>query len=56
MDKISWELAQDYCPGINPDVPHEEFVRQGIDYLRSNHLDKEGRPDEANALCIKDLE
>ena len=56
VDKTSWELAQDYCPGINPDVSHEEFVRQGLQYLRSNRLDKEGRPDEANALCIKDLE
>lgn len=26
--KSAWELAQDACPGINPDCPHEEFVKQ----------------------------
>ena len=26
-DRENWELAQDACPGINPDCSHEEFVR-----------------------------
>ena len=27
-DKESWQLAQDACPGINPNCPFEEFVKQ----------------------------
>jgi len=28
-DKDNWDLAKEACPGINPDCPFEEFVRQG---------------------------
>ncbi len=27
-DKDNWELAKEACPGINPECPFEEFVRQ----------------------------
>ncbi|MBN2123034.1 MAG: YkgJ family cysteine cluster protein [Deltaproteobacteria bacterium] len=27
-DRETWRQAQEACPGINPDCPHEEFVRQ----------------------------
>ena len=27
-DRENWEMAKDACPGINPDCPFEEFVRQ----------------------------
>ena len=27
-DKITWKMAKEACPGINPDCPFEEFVRQ----------------------------
>ena len=27
-DKENWELAKEACPGINPDCPFDEFVRQ----------------------------
>ncbi len=27
-DRDNWELAKEACPGINPDCPFEEFVRQ----------------------------
>ena len=37
-DELSWRMAQDYCPGINPDVSHEEFVRQGMEHLRAHNL------------------
>jgi Fe-S-cluster containining protein len=40
--KDNWELAKDACPGINPDCPFEEFVRQ-------SHLGPKDRiPDEAH--------
>ena len=55
VDPISWELAQDYCPGIKPACGHAEFARQGILYLQDNGLVKEGQADEANALQIHDL-
>ncbi len=55
VDATSWELAQDYCPGIIAARGHTEFARQGKAYLRDNGLNKTGRPDEAGALCIADL-
>jgi Fe-S-cluster containining protein len=54
-DAVSWELAQDYCPGIVAASGHAEFARQGIAYVRDNGLAKSGREDEANALRIADL-
>ncbi|NDY55355.1 YkgJ family cysteine cluster protein [Desulfovibrio sulfodismutans] len=38
IDAISWEMAQDFCPGIAPDVPHAEFARQGLAYLREQGI------------------
>ncbi|WP_027368132.1 YkgJ family cysteine cluster protein [Desulfocurvibacter africanus] len=35
LDRLSWEMVQDYCPGVNPTVSHAEFVRQGQAYLRN---------------------
>lgn len=55
VDDVSWELAQDYCPGIVAAAGHAEFARQGIIYLRDNGLTKTGHADEANALQINDL-
>lgn len=55
VDAISWELAQDYCPGIRAASGHPEFARQGVAYLVDNGLAKQGREDEANALRIGDL-
>ncbi len=55
VDEVSWELAQDYCPGIQAASGHVEFARQGVAYLVDNGLTKQGRPDEANALRIGDL-
>ncbi len=55
VDEVSWELAQDYCPGIRPESGHAEFARQGVAYLVNKALTKQGRPDEANALRIGDL-
>lgn len=54
-DAVSWELAQDYCPGIRAACGHAEFARHGVAYLLEHGLVKDGRPDEANALCIRTL-
>ena len=37
-DETSWRMAQEYCPGINPDLPHQEFVRQGLIYIHEQGL------------------
>lgn len=52
VDKTSWEMCIDYCPGINLDAGHEEFVVQGIKYLEDEHLihNEQGGP---NALNVK---
>ncbi|NLW81736.1 MAG: YkgJ family cysteine cluster protein [Desulfovibrionales bacterium] len=55
VDAVSWEMAQDYCPGIRPDTGHAEFARQGRAYLIENKLTKNGREDEANALHLPGL-
>ena len=55
VDRISWEMAQDYCPGICKDVTHEEFVRQGMAYLKSHCLIHQQTGD-ANALKVSDIE
>lgn len=54
VDSMSWEMAQDFCPGINPESSHAEFVRQGMDYLREQGLlEKEDDRDHvAGALCV----
>jgi hypothetical protein len=33
MDESSWEMIQEYCPGVNPEVGHAEFRRQGFLHL-----------------------
>jgi hypothetical protein len=52
LDPLSWELAQDYCPGINPDIEHREFARQALSQLQSQGLLMPRRSDVANALVI----
>jgi hypothetical protein len=54
LDPISWELAQDYCPGISRDVSHAEFVRQGLIYLNDHGLTHDQDLD-ANALKVRDI-
>ncbi len=54
LDESSWEMAQDYCPGITRDVSHAEFVRQGLTYLEAHGLTHDADVD-ANALKISDI-
>ncbi|HDQ40441.1 MAG TPA: YkgJ family cysteine cluster protein [Desulfonatronum sp.] len=39
LDELSWQMAQDACPGINPKAGHAAFVRQGLLHLRDLDLD-----------------
>ena len=54
-DELSWKMAMDSCPGINPRVSHEEFFRQGMEYLRAQGLIREHGQDGARSLQIGDL-
>lgn len=48
IDPESLAMAATDCPGINPEVPHAEFARQGRAYLQSQGLDLprgEGAPE-----------
>ena len=51
-DAVSWEMSFEYCTGINPDVSHEEFVRQGLASLLAQGIDVTDDPEAPNALCL----
>jgi len=50
VDSSSWEMIQDYCPGVNAALGHAEFARQGRKYLREQGLLREGAEGAPNAL------
>lgn len=50
LDESSFEMAREYCPGINREVSFEEFVRQGLLYLEKQDLSWDRKPSTANAL------
>lgn len=54
-DESSWRMAQGYCPGINPDISHLEFVRQGLIYVRSQDLVYPPAPESPSALVTGHL-
>ena len=49
-DPKSLALAKDFCPGINPDISHEDFAREGMAYLEKERLLASDTRTEANAL------
>ncbi len=54
VDRLSWEMIQDYCPGVNAAAGFAEFVRQGLCYVTDEGLAQAG-PDAPNALRFQDL-
>lgn len=54
IDSMSWEMIQDYCPGVNPKAGHAEFVRQGKRYLREEDLLRYDPDNSPNALISDD--
>ncbi|WP_285905777.1 YkgJ family cysteine cluster protein [Pseudodesulfovibrio pelocollis] len=54
VDETSWEMVQEYCPGINPEAGHAEFVRQGRRYLRDEGLLRYDPDTSPNALICDD--
>lgn len=55
IDETSWEMIQEYCPGINPKAGHKEFVRQGKEYIKKEGLCQHD-PDIAPNALITDPE
>ncbi len=51
VDEISFEMAKQYCPGINPEVTYEEFVKEGKRYLMDMNLIEE-QEQSADSLKI----
>lgn len=51
-DPESLTLAKDFCPGINPDISHEDFAREGMAYLEKERLLASDTRTEANALIL----
>lgn len=51
LDESSWTMAQDACPGINPEAGHADFVRQGLEHIQS--LDAAIEGEGPNALDLK---
>ena len=37
-DEDTWEAAKDACPGINPDCPFDDFVRQAKELVINRRL------------------
>ncbi|MFI3272154.1 MAG: YkgJ family cysteine cluster protein [Pseudomonadota bacterium] len=54
VDKESFTMAKDYCPGIAKDVSHADFAAAGRAYLKETGLSAKDRSREANALFIED--
>jgi Fe-S-cluster containining protein len=54
VDETSWRMVQEYCPGINPEAGHAEFVRQGRRYLRDEGLVRYDPDTSPNALICDD--
>ena len=54
-DAISFEMAKTYCPGIPRNCVHQDFVAQGLQWLQSEKLVFDARPDTPNALINSHL-
>ncbi|WP_320170297.1 YkgJ family cysteine cluster protein [Maridesulfovibrio sp.] len=53
VDETSWEMIQEYCPGINPKAGHAGFVAQGKEYIKAEGL-RQHDPDVAPNALITD--
>jgi len=47
-------MIQDYCPGVNKDAGHEQFIIQGKEYIRAEGLRQHDPEVAPNALITED--
>ena len=52
VDRSSWEMIQDDCPGVCAPAGHAEFRRQGLVYVRTLGVDE---PDEGAPGALLNL-
>ena len=50
VDEGSLTMAKEFCPGINPMIGHDAFVRAGLQYFKEHQLNASDPEHEANAL------
>ena len=55
IDPESFEMAKDFCPGIQQDVRHEVFAKVGLTYLKREQLLAKDPLREANALIMDEV-
>ncbi|HAS90654.1 MAG TPA: YkgJ family cysteine cluster protein [Desulfovibrio sp.] len=53
IDEMSWEMIQEYCPGVNKEAGHAKFVEEGKEYIRAEGL-RQHDPDVAPNALITD--
>ncbi len=52
IDAISFEMAKEFCSGIDPEAGFADFVAEGRIYLEENKLAAKDPLKEANALVV----
>ena len=52
VDAESYAMAREFCPGIRPNIRHEDFARVGHSYLEREQLLARDTATEANALIV----
>ncbi|MCR5815128.1 MAG: YkgJ family cysteine cluster protein [Desulfovibrio sp.] len=52
IDAESFAMAREFCPGINKEISHQQFVEAGLTYLREENLLAHNAKQEANALLL----
>ncbi len=55
LDRSSFEMARQFCPGIDPDVNFEDFVFEGMEYLQQHGLSLDLEDDAGSALRTSDI-
>lgn len=53
VDSESFEMAKDFCPGIDKTTPHSTFCAEGMAYLSRMNLLARDACCEANALILE---
>ena len=54
IDETSWKMIQEYCPGINKTVGHNQFFTEGKKYIREKGLCQHDPEIAPNALITED--
>lgn len=54
IDAGSWDMIQEYCPGVNAEAGHAAFAAIGLSYVRT-HCACRDDDDAPGALRIADL-